>query len=81
MKKSFRKKPGAKNQPIKAAPWVDKELTDNIELRSKYSRNWRYARKRGNDEEIEECKRKYFQQKKITADMAQNKKKQTGRKG
>ena len=47
MKKSFKKKQGNKNQDIKAAPWVDKELTDNIELRSKYSRNWRYARKRG----------------------------------
>merc|ERR1712215_379261 len=74
MKKSIKKKPGTKNQPLRAAPWVDKELTDNIELRSKYSRNWRCARKGENDEEIEECKRKYFQQKRKTADLAQNKK-------
>ena len=64
MKRSFKKKPGGKNQSIKAAPWVDKELTDNIELRSKYSREWRYARKKGDVEEIKECERKYFQQKK-----------------
>merc|ERR1711895_258605 len=53
---------------------VDKELTDNIGLRSKYSREWRHARKKGDAEEIEECERKYFQQKKVTAKMTQNKK-------
>ena len=74
MKRSFKKKPGGKEQTLKAAPWVDKELIDNIEIRSKYSRKWRYARKKGDAEEIEECKRKYFQQKKVTAKMTQDKK-------
>merc|ERR1712120_18792 len=33
-----------------------------------------YARKKGNVEEIKECERKYFQQKKLTAKKTQNKK-------
>merc|ERR1712121_164819 len=74
MKRSYKKKPGGKDQALKAAPWVDKELIDNIGLRSKYSREWRYARKKVNAEEIEECKRKYLQQKRLTADMTQDKK-------
>ena len=52
MKKYKIQKPGRKWQTIKAAPWVDKELRDNVDLRSKYSREWRYARKRGDQEEI-----------------------------
>merc|ERR1711891_66708 len=74
MKRSYKKKPGGKKQTLKAAPWVDKELIHNIGLRSKYSREWRYARKRGNVEEIEECKKRYYQQKKVTAIMVGNKK-------
>ena len=42
--------------------------------RSKYSREWRYARKRGNAEEIEICKKRYLQQKGVTAVMTGNKK-------
>merc|ERR1711888_334023 len=71
MRKSVKKKPGNKDQPLRAAPWVDKELTDNIELRSKFSRNWRYARKTGDEKKIEECKVAYFRQKKKTMDLAQ----------
>ena len=63
MKKSHRKKPGGKKQTLRAAPWLHKELIDNIGLRSKYSREWRYARKRGDAEEIEMCKKRYLQQK------------------
>merc|ERR1711888_419235 len=74
MKKSKLQKPGGKKQTLKAAPWVDRELTDSIDLRSRLSREWRYARKRGNVEEIKECKEKYYQQKRITAIMVGNKK-------
>merc|ERR1712121_194733 len=78
MKKSKIQKLGGKKQTLKAAPWVDKELIDNIDLRSKYSREWRWARKRGDTEEIEVCKKKYYQQKEITAIMVGNKKKWLG---
>ena len=74
MKRSYKKKPGGKKQTLRAAPWVDEELLDNIALRSKYSREWRYARKKGDVEEIERCKKKYLQQKGITAIMTGNKK-------
>ena len=74
MRKSVKKKPGNKDQPIRAAPWVDRELTENIELRSKLSRHWRYARKEGNKEKIERCKEAYFEQKKRTMDLAMRKK-------
>ena len=74
MTRSYKKKSGGKDQTMKAAPWVDKELIDNIALRSKYSREWRHARKRGIAEEIEECKERYQQQKRITAIMTNNKK-------
>merc|ERR1711891_3944 len=53
MIKSKLQKPGGKKQTLKAAPWVDRELTDSLDLRSKFSREWRYARKRGNVEERE----------------------------
>ena len=74
MKRSYKKKPGGKGLTMKAAPWVDKELIDNIGLRSKFSREWRYARKKEKAEEIERCKRRYLHQKSITANMTQNKK-------
>merc|ERR1712121_294293 len=73
-RKSVKKKPGNKDQPIRAAPWVDRELTDSIELRSKLSRHWRYARKEGNKEKIEECKEAYFEQKRRTMNLAMQKK-------
>ena len=60
MKKSKIQKLGGKRQTLKAAPWVDKKLIDNIGLRSKYSREWRWARKSGDAEEIEVCKKKYY---------------------
>merc|ERR1711888_197601 len=69
MKKTKIQKPGRKRQTLKAAPWVDKELRDNVDLRSRYSREWRYARKRGDQVEIKKCKEKYYIQKGITATM------------
>ena len=74
MKRSFKKKLGGKRQTMRAAPWVDKELIDNIGLRSRYSREWRYARKRGDAGEIEICKNRYYQQKGKTAVMTGDKK-------
>merc|ERR1712033_143018 len=74
MKKTKVQKPGRKRQTLKAAPWVDKELRDNVDLRSEYSREWRYARKRGDQEEIKKCKEKYYTQKGVTATMVGNKK-------
>ena len=72
--KSKLEKPGGKNQTLKAAPWVDKELQDSIDLRSKYSREWRHARKRGDEDEIKKCREKYYKQKGVTAIMVGNKK-------
>ena len=43
-------------------------------MRSKYSREWRYARKKGDQEEIKKCKEKYYTQKGVTAIMVGNKK-------
>ena len=74
MKKNKLQRPGRKWQTIKAAPWVDKELRDNVDLRSKYSREWRYARKRGDQEEIKKCKEKYYTQKGVTTTMVGSKK-------
>ena len=74
MKKTKLQRPGRKWQTIKAAPWVDKELRDNVDLRSKYSREWRHARKKGDQGEIENCKENYFTQKGVTNIMVGNKK-------
>merc|ERR1711888_463577 len=74
MKKTKLKRPGRKWQTIRAAPGVDKELKDNVSLRSKYSREWRYARKRGNQVEIERCREKYLTQKRVTHIMVGDKK-------
>ena len=75
MKKTKVQKLGGKENSFKrAAPWVDKELIENVNLRSKLSREWRYARKRGNQVEIRECMNKYYIQKGITASMVGDKK-------
>merc|ERR1712033_39798 len=59
MKRTKLERPGRKWQTIRAAPWVDRELKENVNLRSKLSREWRYARKEGNQGKIEECEEKY----------------------
>ena len=60
---------------LTSAPWVDETLIANINLRSRLSREWRYARKRGDKvEDIEKHKQEYLNQKKITAIMTSNKK-------
>ena len=75
MKKTKVQKLGGKENSFKrAAPWVDRELIENVNLRSKYSREWRYARKRGNQVEIIECKNRYYIQKGIRATMVGDKK-------
>ena len=69
------------NKIIRAAEWVDQELMDNIKLRMKLNRIWRYARKSNLPEIVqEEFKQKYEIQKKLTSAMAGEKKKANGRK-
>ena len=60
-----------------AAAWVDKELRDNIKLRSCYSREWNKAKRNNSPPElIEQCKKKYLKQQHITSIMSGNKKSQ-----
>ena len=76
-RKMKRRSGGKKKLTLKAAPWVDEELIVNIKLRSRYSREWRFSRKRGDPEEIvERYKRSYIDQKSKTAIMTQDKKSQ-----
>merc|ERR1711913_256740 len=58
-----------------SAAWVDKELIDNIKLRSKLNREWRMARKRKEpDEVLKQYERRYLNQKRLTALMTGDKK-------
>merc|ERR1711874_306659 len=58
-----------------SAEWVDKELIDNIKLRSKLSREWRLARKRKEPVEVlRQYQRRYLEQKSVTALMTGDKK-------
>merc|ERR1711874_520784 len=58
-----------------SAEWMDKELIENIKLRSKLSREWRYARKRKEPDEIlKQYEKRYLHQKSITALMTGDKK-------
>ena len=76
MRRRKRIKPGGKKiLTLKAAPWVDEELIMNIKFRSKFSREWRYARKRKESEEmLEKYKQRYLKQKSRTAIMTGDKK-------
>ena len=63
------------NKLIRAAEWVDQELMDNIRLRMKLNRNWRFSRKNNYPTIVqEEFKQKYEAQKKLTSAMAGRKK-------
>merc|ERR1712082_33627 len=76
MRRKLKKKKGKNKKYImKAATWVDEELLRNINHRSKLSREWRYARKRGESKEtLEVYKEEYETQKEITANMVSQKK-------
>ena len=76
MRKKKRIKVGGRGKKtILAAEWVDAEMISNIKLRTSYSRQWRLARKNKQSEEvIEECKRRYLEQQRITSIMSGNKK-------
>ena len=78
MRRRKKIKPGNKKKiTLASAPWMDETLINNINLRSKFSREWRYARKRGDStEDIEKCKQKYLLQKSKTALMTGDKKSQ-----
>ena len=76
MRKKKRVKVGRKGKKtILAAEWVDSELRSNISLRSKYSRQWRLARKNEESEEvIEKCRKRYVKQQRKTSMMSGSKK-------
>ena len=66
-----------KNKMILAAVWMDDELRDNIKLRSHYSKYWNTAKKNKDPpERIDEYKKKYLIQKRITKTMCIGKKSQ-----
>merc|ERR1711874_340497 len=76
MKRRKKIRPGRKLElTLLAAEWIDRELIDNVKLRSKFSREWRYARKREEPKEIlEQYKQRYLKQKSKTALMTGDKK-------
>ena len=76
MKRKKRIKLGSKNKvKLLAAEWVDSELIENIKMRSKLSREWRHARKRKEPIIIiEQYKRRYLHQQRITSIMTGDKK-------
>ena len=46
---------------ILAAQWVDKELIDNLKIRSRLNRNWRHIKKNNLQIEIqEECRKNIY---------------------
>ena len=76
MKRRKKIRPGGKKGiKLLAAEWIDRELLDNIKLRSKLNREWRYARKRSEPKEIlKQYEQRYLKQKSITALMTGDKK-------
>ena len=76
MKRRKKIRPGGKKElRLRAAEWVDEELIENIKLRSKFNKEWRYARKRNEPEEvIQKYKQRYLEQKSKTALMTGDKK-------
>ena len=53
LKKKKRIKLGKRGKhTMLAAEWIDSELIDNINIRSRLSRNWRISRKNNESEEI-----------------------------
>merc|ERR1711874_230834 len=62
---------GKGSNKLLAAEWVDEELIRNIKLRTKYSKEWKKARKNKSPPDyIEQCKKKYMRQQKITSKMS-----------
>ena len=76
LRKKKRIKLGKKGkETLMAAEWVDLELIENINKRSRLSRDWRRARKEGASEDIQKaCKDRYIEQKGITSIMTNKKK-------
>ena len=76
LKKKKRIKIGKRGKhTVIAAEWVDMELIENINLRSKLSRKWRLARKQGQTEEILKAhKEEYEKQQRKTSIMSGRKK-------
>ena len=58
-----------------ATKWVDKELIENLKLKSKLNRTWRYMKNNNYQETLqEESRQKYLQQKEKTTLMTAIKK-------
>ena len=76
LKKKKRIKVGKRGkQKVIAAEWVDIELIDNINLRSKLSRKWRLARKQKQTIEIQKIyEEEYKEQQRKTSIMFGKKK-------
>ena len=75
LKKRKRIRIGKKgNKKITAAEWVDIELIDNINLRSRLSRRWRIARKKGETPEVLDLYEKEYKEQKKTVIMSGRKK-------
>ena len=68
-------------QKVTAAEWVDIELIDNINLRSRLSRRWRVARKQGAPTEtLKLYEEEYKEQQRKTSVMSGEKKMTVGNK-
>jgi len=76
LKKRKRIKVGRRGKrKVTAAEWVDMELIENINLRSKLSRRWRIARKQGEPPEIlKRYEEEYKDQQRKTSIMSGKKK-------
>ena len=66
------------NKIIRAAEWVDLEIIENIRLRMRLNKLWRFARKNQTLQIQETCKKEYERQKKITAALINKKKESVG---
>merc|ERR1711874_302898 len=81
LKKKKRIKVGKRGKQNVIAEWVDLELIDNINLRSKLSRRWRLARKQNKPEEVLKAyKEEYEKQQRKTSIMSGKKKRRMGSK-
>ena len=67
------------NKKVSAAEWVDIELIENINLRSKLSRRWRIARKQGEPLEVLELYEKEYKEQQKKNSIISGRKKDSGK--
>merc|ERR1711874_252527 len=75
LKKKKRIKVGKRGKQNVIAEWVDLELIDNINLRSKLSRRWRLARKQNKPEEILKAYKEEYEKQQTKTSIMSGKKK------